>query len=103
MDDLISALLQVDKQARQRVAKAKKQRAGALEELENAKKEIRAKNEESFDRFVGEQTLSINTRRDEQIRNIDLQYDGVDEALDETRRANEAAWISAIVSDVTSA
>ena len=101
MDDLINALLQVDKQARQRVSRAKKQRAGALEALEHEKKKIRAKNEETFDAFVAEQTARIYASRDEQIRLIDEQFDKVDAALDETSRKNSESWVARIVSAVT--
>ncbi len=103
MDDLIHALLQVDKQARQRVSRAKKQRAGALEALELEKKEIRAKNEEAFEAFVAQQTERIHAARDEQIRQINAQFDKVDAALDETYREHADDWVSQIVSAVTKA
>ncbi len=103
MDDLINAILQVDKQARQRVSKAKKQRAGALEALEQEKKKIRANNEEKYHQFVAAQTEMIHLSRDAQIRAIDAAFDNVDAALDETSRANGEQWVAQIVANVTKA
>lgn len=103
MDELINAILQVDKQARQRVSKAKKQRAGALEALEQEKKKIRANNEEQYDRFVAAKTESIHAARDAQIRAIDAAFDKVDAALDAASRANSDRWVAQIVANVTNA
>ena len=103
MDDLIQQLLLVDKQARQRVSKAKKQRAGALEALEQEKKEIRAKNEAQYNAFVEEQTRLQQEQQNSQIAQIDAQYALVMQRLDETYRANGDAWVSEIVADVTKA
>ena len=103
MDDLIHQLLQVDKQARQRVAKAKKQRAGALEALENGKQEIRAKNEEAFAAFVESETARTDASRDAQIQEIDAQFDGVIDRLDAACRDNLDAWAAQIAASVTKA
>lgn len=103
MDDLINAILQVDKQARQRVSKAKKQRAGALEALEQEKKKIRANNEEKFEQFVASKTETIHAARDAQIQAIDVAFDKVDAALDKAAVANGEGWTAQIIAAVTKA
>ena len=101
MDSLVKQLVQVDKLARQRVNKAKKQRAGALEQLERDKAEVRAEIEADYQQYVAEQE---ELRREQQklaAAQTEESHARVIEALNESYNANRDAWIHSVVDAVT--
>ncbi len=101
MDNLIKELVQVDKQARQRVAKAKKQRAVALEQLERDKADVRAENEASLASFVEQQKLEKETERAAALEALERQNALVIKQLDARYAQNREQWVRSVVDAVT--
>ena len=101
MDTLIKQLVQVDKLARQRVSKAKKQRAGALEQLDRDKNEVRAEIESAYQQFVAEQEeLCREKQRIAEVK-VEASHARVIEALNKAYEANRDAWVNGVVEAVT--
>lgn len=101
MDNLIRELVQVDKQARMRVSKAKKQRAVALEQLERDKTLVREKNEAALASYLEERKTAREALREEALRGLEADNARVIAALDEAYEANRESWVRAIVENVT--
>ncbi|MBQ4208352.1 MAG: hypothetical protein II621_08615 [Clostridia bacterium] len=101
MDNLIRELVQVDKQARMRVSKAKKQRAVALEQLERDKTLVREENEAALASYLEERKTAREALREEALRGLEADNARVIAALDEAYEANRESWVRAIVENVT--
>ena len=101
MDNLIRELVQVDKQARLRVSRAKKQRAVALEQLESDKVRVREENDAALASYLEEQKTAQAASREEALRQLEADSDRVIASLDETYHQNREDWVRAIVDSVT--
>ena len=101
MDTLIKQLVQVDKLARQRVSKAKKQRAGALEQLDRDKSEVRAELEAAYQEFVAEQEELCQEQQKLASEKVEASHARVIEALNKAYEENRDAWVNGVVEAVT--
>ncbi len=101
MDNLIRELVQVDKQARLRVSKAKKQRAVALEQLEHDKALVREENEAALASYLEAQKAAQSQSREDALRRLEADSDRVIAELDKTYQENREDWVRVIVDSVT--
>ena len=101
MDSLIEQLVQVDKQARQRVNKAKKQRAGAIEQLEQDKAVVRAENDAAFEAFLQMQKNAQQEKQAVEIQKIEEKHAHVIASLDNAFAKHGDAWVQSVVDAVT--
>lgn len=101
MDNLIKELVQVDKQARQRVAKAKKQRAVALEQLERDRAEIRRENEAALACFAEQKKQENENLRSAALKELEVKSAAVIEQLDAQYAQQREAWVRSVVEAVT--
>ena len=101
MDNLIRELVQVDKQARQRVSKAKKQRAVALEQLERDKAAVVEENNAALSSYLDQQKVAQSQAREEALQQLQADNDRVIARLDEMYEQNRADWVRTIVESVT--
>ena len=101
MDNLIRELVQVDKQARQRVSKAKKQRAVALEQLERDKAAVVEENNAALSSYLDQQKVAQSQAREEALQQLQADNDRVIAKLDEMYEQNRADWVRTIVETVT--
>ena len=101
MDALIKQLVQVDKLARQRVSKAKKQRAGALEQLERDKADVRAEMETAYQQYVASQEELRQEQQKLAAAEIEENHAKVIDALNKAYEANREAWVQSVFDAVT--
>ncbi len=101
MDTLIKQLVQVDKLARQRVSKAKKQRAGALEQLDRDKSEVRVELEAAYQEFVAEQEELCREKQKLASAEVEASHARVIEALNKAYEENRDVWVNGVVEAVT--
>ena len=101
MDTLIKELVQVDKQARLRVSKAKKRRAVALEQLEQDKARVLEENETALASFLEEQKALQAQAGEKAMRRLEADSDRVIASLDAAYAQNREAWVLTILENVT--
>jgi hypothetical protein len=101
MDALIKQLVQVDKLARQRVSKAKKQRAGALEQLERDKAEVRAEMESAYQQYVAAQEELQQEQQKVASAEIEEKHARVIDKLNAACETNREAWVQSVFDAVT--
>ena len=101
MDALIKQLVQVDKLARQRVSKAKKQRAGALEQLDRDKAEVRAEMETAYQQYVASQEEQQQEQQKFAAAEIEENHAQVIDKLNAAYEANRDAWVQSVFDAVT--
>lgn len=100
MDELLNKLIEVDKSARKRVSKAKKEKSQALTALESKKEELKKEGEEKF-----KKAIDLERERQKTV------LENAAEQIDENRRSTIAAlnslyekkgdeWVASIVADV---
>lgn len=101
MDNLVRELVQVDKQARKRVSKAKKQRAVALEQLERDKAAVREENEAALSSYLEQLKTEQARTREEALRRLEADNDRVIQSLDAMYESERETWVRTIVDTVT--
>ena len=100
MDNLINRLIDVDKQARRRVAAAKKERAGVVDSLEGTKQALLEENEAKYQAFVNEETARCDAVLAEaRAKEAQMQADRL-ARLDAVAAENHARWVDEIVAAV---
>ena len=103
MENLINQLIDVDKQARRRVAAAKKERAGVVASLDDKKQQRLAENEAQFNAFVAEETARCDAAvAEEKVRLAALQQQRLSQ-MDAVARENHDRWVEMVVEGVLSA
>ena len=100
MEQLIQRLIEVDKEARERVAKAKKERAGALDTIEAKRNEIEAQNDFAFEKLIAEEKARSEQLKSAAKGEIEAKKQTVLKHLDDLFEQNEEAWIEKLVASV---
>ena len=102
MENLINQLIDVDKQARRRVSAAKKDRAAAMDSLEDVKQKLKTENDARFAEFVDEE----NARRAQELETAKSQVEEAQKAclarLDAVVQENCEQWVDDVVKGVLS-
>ncbi|MGN0468997.1 MAG: hypothetical protein ACI4GY_09760 [Acutalibacteraceae bacterium] len=101
MEELLGKLIEVDKNARKRVAKAKKANARVLEELESKKQELKASGEEKFSKELEKEKENQSEILKEASERIDADCRKTVSQMDNLFAAEGEKWIQKIVSAVT--
>ncbi len=100
MDNFINQLIEVDKQARERVSKAKKERAAVMESLDSNKKKRLDENEQHVAAFLATQQELCAAKKAEAKAQLIAQQEARISRLDAIDRAHRDEWIARIVADV---
>lgn len=103
MDEMIKKLISIDKQARVRVSKAKKERAGVVDELDKFKAELEAKNELEFKNFVESQNLKSEKELADARAEIEQRKNMAISKLNDVYAEKCDEWVDNIVRSVIEA
>lgn len=101
MENMVETIINMDKKAREMLAKAEESREQARVDIERRKQELYHHYEESLKEIV-EMTKSeeeINIEKGKKI--VDQKADAIMTALDEKYEAKKENWVSSIVMEVT--
>lgn len=100
MDELLNKLIEVDKSARKRVSKAKKEKSQALGALESKKEELKKQGEAKFTKAIEEE----KSRQAGILENAEKQIEGNCEStvnkLEVLYKEKGDEWVSSIFADV---
>lgn len=101
MENMVETIIDMDKKAREMLAKAEESREQAREDIERRKKELYNDYEQSLKEIVemtkAEEEVNILSGK----KAIDEKSDAIINALDERYEANKELWVSSIVKEVT--
>lgn len=100
MEELLNKLIEVDKNARKRVSKAKKANAAAMEELESKKVQLKSAGEEKFAKELESERQKQSQLLKEASERIDGDCREAMQKMDALYAAQSDAWIDSIVNGV---
>lgn len=100
VDELINRLIEVDRQARERVDEAKSKRAKAVEELDSKKQQLKEENEQSFKAFVESKKAQCNEVLAKAKSEIEEKEQAVVANLDRIYAEKCDEWVDLIVARV---
>lgn len=100
MEELLNKLIEVDKNARKRVSKAKKANAAAMEELETKKARLKSDSEEKFAKELENERQKQSLLLKEASEKIDNDCRATIEKMENLCSAQSTAWIDSIVDGV---
>ncbi len=100
MEQLIGRLIEIDKQARARVSKAKKERAKALETVDERRKEMEQSYQDALDTLIAEEQKRAEDAREAALSEIEENKRSLVSGLDALYEANADRWVDAIVERV---
>ncbi len=100
MEQLIGRLIEIDKQARARVSKAKKERAKALETVDVRRKEMEQSYQEKLDALIEEEQKRAEEAKAAALSEIEESKRTLVEGLDALYRENADAWVDSLVEHV---
>ncbi|MGN1417798.1 MAG: hypothetical protein ACI4W6_00545 [Acutalibacteraceae bacterium] len=101
MEELLGKLIEIDKNARKRVAKAKKANTRVLEEIENKKQELKAGGEEKFSKELEKEKEKQSAILKDASKKIDADCRKTVSQMDNLFATEGEKWIQKIVSAVT--
>ena len=101
MDDVIGRLLEVDRQARKRVSKARKAGVKSVAALDEKREALQAKNDGIFNERIEELKASQAEFVRERSKEISSENEAALELLEKKAEAHSGEWIEEIVRRVT--
>ena len=103
MEQLIDRLIQVDKEARVLVSKAKKARVKALETVDASRKQMEIDYQNELDALIEAEQSSALQAKESAMQMIEESKQSLIDGLDALYRENAALWVDRIVSRVLEA
>ena len=100
MEQLIGRLIEIDKQARARVSKAKKERAKALETVDERRKELEQSYSRELDALIAAEQKRAEEAKAEALSEIEESKRSLVAGLDALCSERADAWVDAIVARV---
>ena len=101
MDDVINRLIELDKQARKRVSKAKRASVKSVAGLDEKRAEIVERDEKIFAEKISALRAGQQALIDEKAKAIALENEAALKALDAKFEAHGEEWVSRIVEEIT--
>ena len=103
MEQLIDRLIQVDKEARVLVSKAKKARVKALETVDASRKQMEIDYQNELDALIEAEQSSALKAKESAMQMIEESKQSLIDGLDALYRENAELWVDRIVSRVLEA
>ena len=103
MEQLIDRLIQVDKEARVLVSKAKKARVKALETVDASRKQMEIDYQNELDALIEAEQSSALQAKESAMQMIEESKQSLIDGLDALYRENAELWVDRIVSRVLEA
>ena len=100
MEQLINRLIEADKEARSRVAKAKKERAKALETVDFQRKELESGYQKELETLIEKEQKHALEAKTSALSEIEESKQSLISGLDEQYRKNADVWVRQIVARV---
>ena len=97
MEQLIDRLIQIDKEARVRVSKAKKERVKALETVDKQRKALERDYQNKLDALIAEEQQQSEKAKSAALSEIEKSKQSLIDGLDALYRVHEEAWVRQIV------
>lgn len=97
MEQLIDRLIQIDKEARVRVSKAKKERVKALETVDKQRKALERDYQNKLDALIAEEQQQSEKAKSAALSEIEKSKQSLIDGLDALYRTHEEAWVRQIV------
>lgn len=99
MDELINKLIEIDKNARARVARAEKSMTDAVEELEKTKEKLREENEKRFLEELEKEKAKQSRLLEQAQKQIEQAHKQTVEQLNSLYEEKCDEWVSAVVAN----
>ena len=97
MEQLIDRLIQIDKEARVRVSKAKKERVKALETVDEQRKALEREYQDKLNELIAVEQQQAEQAKTAALSEIEKSKQSLINGLDALYRTHEAEWVQQIV------